>query len=61
MADNKDLRGGRDRDFVASGQDYEVEHFAQKHGISAEQARELIARHGNDRETLDRAVESLKA
>ena len=53
MADDKSKRGGSDRDRVAAGEDYEVEHFAKKHGISAEQARELIKRHGNVRETLD--------
>ena len=60
MADNKDLTGGRDRNFVAAGQDYEVDDFAQKHGLTREQARELIARHGNDREALDRAATTLK-
>ena len=34
--------------------------LAQKHGISAQQARELIEKHGNDRETLDRAAARLK-
>ena len=60
MADNKDITGGRDRNFVAAGQDYEVDDFAQKHGLSREQVRELIARHGNDREALDRAAATLK-
>jgi hypothetical protein len=38
-----------------------VEYFARKHGLSAQQARELISQHGNDRAALDAAAEKLKA
>jgi hypothetical protein len=61
MADDKSIVGGADRRTVAAGEDYEVEHFAGRHGISEEQARELIARHGNNREELDTAAQKLKA
>ena len=61
MADDKTNVSSRDRDRVAGGEGYEVEYFARKHGITAEEARELIRRHGNNRETLDREAESLKA
>ena len=44
---------------MAGGQAYEVRHFADKHGISEEQAQELIDKHGNSREALDRAAEQL--
>jgi hypothetical protein len=55
MADEKTARGrAQDRDRVAGGQKYEVEYFARKHGITAEQARQLIKEHGNSREMLDR-------
>jgi hypothetical protein len=60
MADDRTKRGGADRDRVAAGQDYEVEHFARKHGITAEQAKALIERHGNSRETLDAEAAKLK-
>ena len=60
MPDDKSKTGGGDRQRVAAGEDYEVDYFAEKHGISAEQARDLIARHGNDRETLARAAQELK-
>jgi len=59
MADDKSNTGGGDRALVAGDQRYEVEYFAQRHGISVEQARELIRRHGSDRETLDRAAREL--
>lgn len=51
---------GRDRNLVAGGQGYELGYFARKHGISRDQARELIARVGNDRAKLNAAAERLK-
>ena len=59
MADDKSKVGKQDRAKVAGGQDYEVQDFAQKHGVTPQQARDLIARHGNDRETLEREVRKL--
>jgi hypothetical protein len=53
-------RGQRDRRRVSASEPYEVGYFARKHGISEEQARQLIASLGNDRATLDAAVERLK-
>jgi hypothetical protein len=60
MADNKSQRGGADRRTVAGGEGYEVEYFARKHGLNREQAKDLIDRFGNDRETLDAEAEKLK-
>ena len=59
MADDKTLRG-RDRDTVAGGEEYEVRYFAEKHGLSMEQAQGLIDRIGNDRDKLDSAALRLK-
>lgn len=59
MADNKNVQDGRDRSRVAGGEAYEVEYFAQKAGITMAQARELIDKHGNDRETLEREASKL--
>lgn len=59
MSDEKSIIGGRDRSRVAGGQDYELDDFAQKHGISRDQARSLIERFGNDRERLDQAAAQL--
>ena len=61
MADDKNNRGGGDRDRVAGGEGYEVDYFARKHGITREQAQDLIRRVGNDREKLDAAAEKLNA
>lgn len=60
MADNKQNVGEPDRSRVSGSEAYEVRYFAEKHGLSMDQARELIARHGNDREALDRAAEQLR-
>lgn len=59
MADDKSNVGGQDRSRVSGEQGYELDYFAQKHGISREQARDLIDRIGNDREKLDAAAERL--
>jgi hypothetical protein len=59
MPDDKTKKGAPDRQ-VASGEDYEVQYLARQHGISIEQARELIAKYGNDRATLDEAATNLR-
>jgi hypothetical protein len=60
MADNKTNRGGRDRSRVAAGQGYELGYFARKHGLSRDQAKDIIKRVGNDRTKLNSAAERLK-
>ena len=51
---------GQDRRTVAGAEDYEVRYFATKHGISTQQAKDLIAKLGNNREDLDAAASQLK-
>lgn len=60
MSDNKAEVGAPDRRRVAAEEPYEVDHFARKHGISPDEAKELISRFGNDRATLDREAEKMK-
>ena len=60
MSDDKSKQDNRERSQVAAGEDYEVRHFAEQNGISVEQAQQLIARHGNDREELERAARQMK-
>ena len=60
MADDKTKRGGADRGRVAAGEGYEVNYFAKKHGISRDQAQDLIKRVGNDRDKLNAAAQKLK-
>ena len=61
MSDDTNNRGSQDRARVAGGEEYEVRYFADKHGISVEQAQRLIVQHGNSREKLDEAAQRLKA
>ena len=61
MPDDKSHVGEPDRSRVAGEEEYEVNYLASKHGLSAEQARQLVARFGNDREKLDQAAEKLKS
>jgi hypothetical protein len=60
MSDDKNDRGGQDRSRVAGEQDYEVRYFADRHGISIEQAQQLIDQHGNSRDKLDEAARQMK-
>lgn len=59
MSDDKSKQDERDRSKVSGSEGYEVQYFAEKHGISTDQARKMIQRHGNDRDTLDAAAEKL--
>jgi len=52
--------GAQDRARVAGGQGYEVSYFARKHGISSQQARDLIKQVGNSRAKLNEAAAKLK-
>ena len=60
MSDDTNERGAQDRARVSGEQEYEVRYFADKNGISVEQAQELIDQHGNSREKLDEEAERLK-
>lgn len=60
MADDKSKKGAADRQQVAAGEGYEVDYFASKHGITLNQAKDLIERIGNDRAKLDAAAARLK-
>lgn len=59
MPDNKSKRGKADRSRVAANEGYEVNYFANKHGLTREQARNLIKKVGNNREKLNKAAERL--
>lgn len=61
MSDDKTNRGEPDRSRVSLNEGYELEYFANKHGISVSQARELIQAHGNDRAALDEAATRLRS
>ena len=60
MADDKSVVGGQDRARVAGGEDYEVQDFASRHGISPDEVRDMIKRVGNSREALEKEAMRLK-
>ncbi|CAN7515353.1 DUF3606 domain-containing protein [Phenylobacterium sp. LjRoot219] len=60
MADNKQHIGEPDRGRVSGSEDYEVRYFAEAIGLDVEKVRELIRRHGDDREMLEREARKLK-
>ena len=60
MVDDPGQRDERDRSRVAGGQAHEVRYFAEKHGLSIEQAQQLIAEHANRRDSLEAAVRQMK-
>jgi hypothetical protein len=53
MPDDNSHVGESDRSRIAGEKEYEVSYLARKHRLTPEQARELIARVGNDRDKLD--------
>jgi hypothetical protein len=59
-ADDKSHRGEPDRSRVSGSEGYEVDYFAKKHGLTRQQAQDLIKKHGNNRKELDAAAERLK-
>jgi hypothetical protein len=61
MPDDRKNRGRQDRARVASEQQYEVEYFAQKHGISVEDAQKIIEAAGPSREDADERARRMKA
>ncbi|MER8430079.1 DUF3606 domain-containing protein [Mesorhizobium caraganae] len=59
MVDDKSKRDFRDRARVAGDEEYEIGYIASKFGLTIPQVRELVAKHGNDRETLEREAKAL--
>jgi hypothetical protein len=60
MPDDKSQRGGPDRSRVSGEEQYEVRHFAEKHGLSIDEARRIIEEAGPNRWEADAAAERSK-
>ncbi len=60
MTDDKRKTGAADRQTVSAEEPYEVVDFAEEHGLSMQQVRDLIAKVGNRREDLEKAAAGLK-
>jgi len=53
MADDKDLRDGRDRGRVAGNEEYELNYLAQKLNVSVDEVRQAVEKVGNSREKVE--------
>lgn len=60
MPDHQSIAEDRDKAGPAAAEDYEVRYLARATGITLQEARDLIARLGRDRELLEPAARSLK-
>lgn len=61
MAEDKSRIGEPDHIRAAAGERYEVQHLAERYGISTDEALELVERFGSDRETLEREAAKLRS
>ena len=58
MADNKDIRDGRDRSQVDGQDPNELRYIADKYGVSIDDIKAIIARAGNNRKDIENALEN---
>lgn len=61
MPDDKSNNGAQESARVSAEEQYEVSYFAEKHGIRAAKAREIIELAGNSRAKADAAVERARS
>ena len=54
MADNKDVRGSQDRSRIAMDEDYEVEYWTGKFGVSREALQGAVDAVGNSADAVKR-------
>ena len=57
MADDKTLRGAPDRARISIGEQYEVNYFATKYGLTTEDAKRIILKAGHSRDKADAIAE----
>ncbi len=53
MADDKTFRGGQDRSRIAMGEDYEVDYWTKKFGISREKLQAAVNAVGNSASAVE--------
>lgn len=56
MADDKNLRDGRDRSRASGSEEYELTYLAEKLDVSTEEIRNAIEKVGNSREKIEEYV-----
>jgi len=50
--DDKTKTGGQDRKRINTSEDYEVQYWSEKFGVSADQLREAVKAAGNDADAV---------
>ncbi|MDW6020278.1 DUF3606 domain-containing protein [Mesorhizobium sp. BAC0120] len=60
MPDDKSKKNKHVRSRVAGGEDYEVQYLAEQTGLTADQARTLVRRYGNDRQKLMEEAKTMR-
>lgn len=53
MADDKNLKDGRDRDRVSGSEEYELQYLAEKLNVSTEEIKKAIEKVGNNRDKVE--------
>lgn len=56
MADDKTKRGAADRKRVASGQQYEVDYLAKKHGVTKQAVLDAVKKAGVSRTAVEKEL-----
>ena len=54
MADDKTLRGPRDSSRIAMGEDYEVEYWTKRFGVTRDRLAEAVGVVGNSADAVER-------
>ncbi|MCS3801105.1 DUF3606 domain-containing protein [Niastella sp. OAS944] len=53
MPDNKEDRGARDRNRVNINEEYELQHIAEKLGVSTDEVKKAVSEVGENREKVE--------
>ena len=53
MADDRNLKDGRDRSRVSGSEEYELQFLAEKLNVSTDEIRKAIQQVGNNREKIE--------
>jgi hypothetical protein len=61
MPDNPDIRGGADRQRINVEQDYELRHWSQKFGVTADELRRAVKEVGPMAEAVEKHLRGRKA
>jgi len=59
MGDDKTFTDAYDRTRIPGGDDPDIRHLAERHGIPLEDARDLMKRYGGDQPVLEREIQKL--